>query len=89
MAAFVPPAVVTSTLAEPALLDGVVHMIDVADTTLTPVHAAPPTVTPVAPVRFVPVMVMFVPPDVDPDEGETAVTIGGSMIEITETELPP
>lgn len=78
MAAFVPPAVVTRTLAAPALPDGVVQVIEVADTTFTLVQAAPPTVTPVAPVRFVPVMVMLVAPAVGPLVGDTDATVGAA-----------
>ena len=63
-------------LAEPAVPVGVVHVIDVAETTTTFVHAAPPTVTAEAPVKFVPVIVIAVPPAVEPDVGDTAVTVG-------------
>jgi hypothetical protein len=43
----------------------------------------PPTETPVAPVKFVPVIVTVVPPDVEPLEGLIAVTVGED-----ETPLP-
>ena len=76
MAALVPPAVVTITLAVPAVPAGVEQVAEVADVMVTPVHAVPPTVIPVAPVKLVPVMVMDVPPVVDPLVGETAVTVG-------------
>lgn len=76
MAAFVPPGVMTSTLALPAVPAGVVAVIDVAVLTLTPVAAVPPTVTCVAPVRLVPVMVMPVPPVTGPVFGLTDVTVG-------------
>ena len=46
LAAFDPPGVVTTTLAVPALPAGVVAVIEVALTTVTPVAAAPPMVTP-------------------------------------------
>ena len=75
-AALVPPGVVTSTLAEPALPAGVVQVMVVALTTTTLVHAAPPMVTPVAPVKSVPVMVILVPPAVEPDVGDRAATVG-------------
>jgi len=77
-AALVPPAVVTSTLADPALPAGVVQVADVEEATLTDVHATPPTVMPVAPVKLVPVMVMDVPPAVGPLVGETEVTDGAA-----------
>ena len=70
-----PPAV-TTMLAVPAVPGGVVHVIDVAETTVTLVQAEPPTVT-VAPLtKFVPVIVIAVPPAVEPDVGFTDVTVG-------------
>ena len=78
LAALVPPGVVTKTPAVPALPDGVEHVTEVADVTVTPVHTEPPTVMAVAPVRLVPVIVMAVPPAVEPLVGDTAVTVGGS-----------
>jgi len=68
--------VVTKTLAVPALPDGVKHVTEVADVMFTPVHAEPPTVMPVAPVRLVPLMVIIVPPAVEPLVGDTEVTVG-------------
>lgn len=76
MAALEPPGVVTTTLAEPALPAGVVAVMLVALTTVKEVAAAPPMVTPVAPVKFVPVMVTFVPPEVGPLDGLIDVTVG-------------
>ena len=78
MAALVPPAVVTKTLAVPALPTGVVQVAVVLLVTLKAEHAEPPTVMTVAPVRLVPVMVMFVPPAVGPLVGEMAVTVGAA-----------
>ena len=78
MAALVPPAVVTKTLAIPALPAGVVQVAVVLLFTLKAEQAEPPTVMPVAPVRLVPVMVMDVPPVVDPLVGETEVTVGAA-----------
>ena len=63
-------------LAVPAVPGGVVHVIDVADTTTTFVQAALPTVTVKALPRFVPVIVIAVPPAVEPDVGLTEVTVG-------------
>ena len=65
-------------LAAPAAPAGDVQEMEVAETTTTLVHAAPPTVTSVAPVKLVPVMVMDVPPAVDPLVGETALTVGAA-----------
>ena len=74
----VPPAVVTSTLFAPALPAGVTAVTLVADFTTTLVAATPPTVTLVAPVRFVPVIVIDVPPRVEPLVGLTDVIVGGT-----------
>ena len=46
-------------------------------TTLREVAANPPNVTDVAPVKFVPVIVTLVPPEVLPDDGEMPVIFGG------------
>jgi len=78
LAALVPPAVVTRMLAVPALPTGVEQVAEVADVMVTPVHAVPPTVIPVAPVKLVPVMVMDVPPAVGPLVGETEATVGAA-----------
>ena len=78
-AELVPPAVVTSTLAVPALPAGVVQVIEVLELTDGEVHVLPPIETVVAPVtKFVPVMVMDVPPAVEPLAGETEVTDGAA-----------
>jgi hypothetical protein len=74
----VPPVAVTSTLAVPAEWAGVTAVIDVDETTVTLVAAAPPIVTAVAPVKPVPVMVTGVPPAVVPELGEIALTVGGA-----------
>ena len=50
--------------------------MEVALTTVTPVAAAPPNVTAVAPVKLVPVMVTDVPPTPGPLEGDIEVTVG-------------
>ena len=64
------------TLAVPAEPAGVVHVIDVVDTTVTFVQVAPPTVTVVPAAKFVPAIVMTVPPPSAPDAGLTADTVG-------------
>lgn len=48
--------------------------------TTVKVTAEPPMVTAVAPAKSVPVMVMLVPPAVDPTDGETLVTVGAAGI---------
>ena len=74
----VPPGVVTKTLAVPAVPAGVVTVMEVALFTTRLVAAVPPMVTPVAPVKPVPVMVMLVPPAVEPLVGEILVTVGAA-----------
>ena len=76
MAEFVPPGVVTWTLAVPAVPAGVVAVIVVAFTTITAVAAVPPIVTAVAPVKPVPVRVTACPPASGPDDGLMDVTVG-------------
>ena len=78
-AEFVPPGVVTRTLAVPALPAGVVAVIEVAFTTVTAVAAVPPMVTAVAPVKPVPVIVTDCPPASGPDDGLIAVTSGSTV----------
>lgn len=72
----VPPGVVTvtSTVPEPG---GEVAVICVELTTATFVAPFAPKATDVAPVRFVPVIVTLVPPDVGPEAGLMPVTVGG------------
>ena len=81
-AAFDWPLDVTTMLAVPAEPAGVVHVIEVAETTVTLVHAEPPTVTVEALPKFVPVIVIAVPPAVEPDVGDTAVTVGAGATKV-------
>jgi hypothetical protein len=76
-AALVPPGVVTSTstVPEPA---GDFAVIDVLLTTVRFVAVPVPKVTPVAPLKLVPVIVTSVPPAVVPDVGEIPVTVGAA-----------
>ena len=53
-----------------------VAVIEVALTTVTLVAATPPIVTPVAPVKFVPVSVIVPPPAGSDMDGLTEVTVG-------------
>ena len=50
----------------------------VDETATTLVAATPPTVTLVAPSKLVPVIVIAVPPAVEPDVGEIDVIVGAS-----------
>ena len=68
-------ATVTSTVALPA---GAVAVMEVAELTVNPVAAVVPKLTPVAPVKLVPVMVTVVPPVAGPVAGLTDVTVGAA-----------
>jgi len=70
---------VTTMFTAPAAWAGVVAVMLVALTTVTPVAAEPPIVTVAPPTNPVPVMVTAVPPAVEPDAGETAVMVGGGI----------
>ena len=72
-----PPTVVTTISFAPAVPEGVTAVIEVALTTTTLVAAAPPTVT-VAPVKFVPVMVIAVPAVSGPEDGLTLAIVGAA-----------
>ena len=61
----------------PALRAGVIQVIVVLFTTLREVAAKPSNVTDVAPVKFVPIIVIFVPPAVLPVNCEMLVIFGG------------
>ena len=74
----VPPAVVTEIFFEPAVPVGVTAVIDVSLTTTTLVAATPPTFTLDPPIKFVPVIVMAVPPAIDPDDGLTLAMVGAA-----------
>lgn len=78
LGALVPPGVVTCTLAVPPLPLGVVHVMLVLFTTVTPVAAAPPMLTPVAPEKLLPVIVTLVPPFAVPLVGEMLLTMGAT-----------
>ena len=56
---------------------GVIQVIVVLFTIIREVEANPPNVTKVAPVKFVPVIVTFVPPAVLPYDDEMFVIFGG------------
>ena len=74
----VPPGVVSDTVFAPAVLAGVTAVTVVEFTTDTLVAAAPPIVTELVPVRFVPVIVIAVPPAVGPTFGLTDEIVGGA-----------
>ena len=77
----VPPGVVTVTVcAEPATPAGVTAVTEVPETTTTLVASTPPMVTALAPIKFEPVMVMGVPPRVEPDDGLTPTIVGARSV---------
>ncbi len=78
VAVAVPFGVVTATLVAPTVPAGVTAVTLVDETTTTLVAAIPPTVTLVAPVKLVPVIVIGVPPAVGPVDGETEEIVGGA-----------
>jgi len=76
---------VTTIFCAPAVPAGVVQVIDVADTTVTLVHAAPPTVTVAPDKKFVPVIVIAVPPALVPELPDTPDTVGAAANGVTVT----
>ena len=72
----VPPGVEIATGFGPAVPVGVIAVAVVALTTTTLVAAAPPMEIPVVPIRFVPVIVIGVPPLDGPFLGLTDVIVG-------------
>ena len=78
-----PLGVVMRTSTCPAVeVAGVVAVISVALTTVKLVTAVPPTVTAVAPVKPVPVMVMGVLTETGPYVGEISVTVGIEVVAV-------
>jgi hypothetical protein len=65
---------------------GVVQVIEVDNTTVTLVHAAPPTVTVAPDKKFVPVIVIAVPPADVPELPETPDTLGAAASGVTLTD---
>lgn len=80
--ALVPPPVVTRTSTVPVEPAGVVAERWPASVTVKLAAPVPPKLTDVAPVRFVPVMVTWVPPAVVPEFGETPVTVGAGVDDV-------
>ena len=76
----VPFGVTTSTATRPAACAGVVAVTLVSLTTVTFVAETPPTVTDDAPVKYAPVIVIVVPPTVDPLAGLTPMISGATYV---------
>ena len=71
-----PPGLVTTTLAGPAVPAGTVAVMVVGLTTVKALAALPPIVTALASVKLVPVMVTIDPPATGPMAGLTPPTVG-------------
>jgi hypothetical protein len=76
LVALVPEGVTTLMSTVPAPAAGDVAMTWLALTVVTLIPATPPKVTELTPVKFDPVIVTGVPPNVDPVPGETELTTG-------------
>lgn len=87
-ARLVPFGVVTVTSTVPGAPAGAMAVRLVPDVTSTPVAAAVPNWTAVAPVNPVPVTVAFVPPVVGPNDGVTPVTWGRAAVPAAEPARP-
>ncbi len=89
VAVAVPLGVVTATFFAPIVPAGVTAVTLVEETTTTLVAATAPTVTLVAPVKLVPVIVIAVPPAVEPEVGVIDVIVGsGSGVLTTRKPMP-
>ena len=75
-----PAALVTCTVAGPALPAGVIAVRLVALAIVTPVAGVPPTVTVLPLVKLVPMTVIVVPPAVPPSAGVTPLTVGSATM---------
>ena len=84
----VPDGVVTDTDAGPTAPAGVTAVTDVGLTTVTFVAGFPPTMTDVAPERFVPVSVIVVPPAFEPEVGATDESVGSSAVYVNRPPAP-
>jgi hypothetical protein len=68
------------TLVVPAVCAGVVAVMEVLPTTVTPVAEAPPNLTDAPERKPVPVMMTAVPPAVLPEAGETLLIVGAGLL---------
>jgi hypothetical protein len=83
-----PPVVVTTTSTTPTAWAGEMAVTDVLEFTVTPVAAVPPKVTPLAPVRLLPVIVTLVPPAIGPEVGATPDTVGAGAVAAISAPIP-
>src|ERR1700730_16892248 len=75
-----PAGVVPFTPTVPATAAGEVAVIEVAELNTKPAAATVPNVTPLTPVKLVPVMVTEVPPAVGPEFGLSPVKVGPGAV---------
>ena len=75
----VPPAVVTVTSTVPTLPAGLTAVICVSELTVNELATVEPNWMPVAPMKFVPVIVTDVPPLVGPALGPINVIVGAAL----------
>ena len=73
-----PPIVVTEMFLAPAVLAGVIAVICVSEFTTKLFALAPPIITLRVPVKYIPLMVMDVPPAIGPVYGFTDVIVGAA-----------
>ena len=71
---------VTTTLAVPAECAGVVAVMELLLTTVTPVAEVPPNLTDAPERNPVPVMVTDVPPAVVPEAGDILLIVGAGLL---------
>ena len=84
----VPPEVATTTSCGPGVPAGNTAVICVGLTTLKLVAVTPPTVTLLAPVKFVPLIVIVVPAVMDPVAGVMVVIDGTASVEPSRVMTP-
>lgn len=85
----VPWSVLTATVLDPSVPAGVRALTVVGLSLKKPVAATPPTVTPVAEDRLLPVTTMSVPPEVGPELGVTEVSGGSAYVKALLREYEP
>ncbi len=90
----VPQVLITSTLYIPAMCGGTCAVMEASLLTLKNAAAVSPNVTPLAPVKFAPVMVTMLPPDVESTLGVgSELTMGGTVqsveVPLSKGVVPP
>jgi hypothetical protein len=80
--ALVPAGVVTVTSTVPAAAAELVALIELALLTVKVLAAVDPNLTPIEPMKLVPVIITDVPPPEEPDLGMTDVTVGDVLPEL-------